>query len=127
MDILRILVAIFIGSGIGGCLRYLVGRWMANIHFFNLPWGTLVVNIAGCLLLGIFSAVAERWGWLNDQARLMLTVGLCGGLTTFSTFINENFQLLKGDYMLTMLLYMGISVLVGLFMIYLGYALVKLL
>ena len=62
---------------------------------------------------------------MNVNLRLFLTVGLCGGFTTFSTFINESFQMIKDANFFYLSIYVGMSLLVGLFMVYLGYSLIK--
>ena len=62
---------------------------------------------------------------MNPNLRMCLTVGFCGGLTTFSTFMNENFQLIKDDNFFYLSLYVGLSLFVGFIMLYLGYSLVK--
>ena len=79
---------IFIGGGVGSVLRYLaqisINERMSGIGF-PFSWGTFIVNIAGSLLIGLFYSISERWN-LSMEMRLLLTTGLCGGFTTFSTF-----------------------------------------
>ena len=109
------------GSFVGGALRYLVGKFI-NTGF---PWGTMLVNIAGCLLIGIFYSLVERGNIASPEIRLLLTVGFCGGFTTFSAFINENFMMLKAGEFIPFALYTAGSILLGLLATWFGYWLLK--
>ena len=79
----------------------------------GFPWGTFAVNVIGCFIIGGLSALAERDGFLPENVRLLLTVGLCGGFTTFSTFANESFGLLRSGHWLIFSLYILLSLVVG--------------
>lgn len=107
---------IFIGGGIGSVLRYL-GQTAINERTSSVGcpffWGTFCVNIIGCLLIGLFYSLSERWQ-LSMEIRLFLTVGLCGGFTTFSTFSNDGLNLLKGEFYGTFILYTLLSIGIGL-------------
>ncbi len=91
---LKILLFIGCGSFIGGVLRYSLSRAIQAWAQSPLPWGTLLVNILGCTLLGALSALLTERVTLSEAWRLGLTVGLCGGFTTFSTFSHELLMLL---------------------------------
>lgn len=78
-----------LGGFAGTCVRFLCNRLVANIEGLPLWVSTLGVNIAGCFLIGLFSGMAARQNIISPEVSLMLTVGFCGGLTTFSTFTNE--------------------------------------
>src|SRR5262245_22590227 len=83
-----------LGGGVGSMLRYLCQKWL-NYNEHNFPWGTFVVNIVGCLIIGVvYAASAKGTGW-SPQARLLLTAGFCGGFTTFSSFSAENLNFLR--------------------------------
>ena len=103
---------IFIGGGVGSVLRYLaqisINERMSGIGF-PFSWGTFIVNIAGSLLIGLFYSISERWN-LSMEMRLLLTTGLCGGFTTFSTFSNDGLSLLRGEFYGTFLLYALLSI-----------------
>lgn len=113
---------IFIGGGIGSVLRYLgqlaVNERMSNMAF-PFSWGTFSVNMIGCLFIGLFYSLSERWH-LSLEVRLFLTVGICGGFTTFSTFSNDGLTLLKGEFYWTFLLYALLSIGLGLLAVMLG-------
>lgn len=76
------------------------------------PWPTFMVNVIGCLLIGFFYQYSERWG-LTAEGRLMLTTGLCGGFTTFSTFSYESMNLLRNGHISTFFIYLILSLVLG--------------
>lgn len=118
----------FIGSGsfIGGIARYLTSRAVQNSIASSFPYGTLVVNLLGCLLIGLIFGISERTNLINDEWRIFLTIGFCGGFTTFSTFANENMILLRDGNFYYFSLYTGLSVFLGLIAVFFGNALTKL-
>lgn len=122
---LKTLLLIGMGSFTGGVLRYLISRYVQNFLTPSFPLGTLLVNVLGCFAIGLFYGLFERGNLMNPNLRMFLTVGFCGGFTTFSTFMNENFQLIKDDNFFYLSLYVGLSLFVGFIMLYLGYSLVK--
>ena len=117
---LKSIIFVALGSGIGGVLRFGISHLFAHTPPTSFPWGTFTCNLAGCLLLGFFYALAEKYQWLNADVRLMLTVGLCGGFTTFSTFINENYLLGK-DHLLMLAIYTLASLVLGMVALVAGY------
>lgn len=102
-----------IGSFFGGGFRYLLSSFVGTHMGTGFPWGTFAVNVIGCFIIGGLSALAERDGFLPENVRLLLTVGLCGGFTTFSTFANESFGLLRSGHWLIFSLYILLSLVVG--------------
>ena len=93
------LICIFLGGGTGSVLRYAVQMMLhERIVPYSFPWATFAVNIAGSFLIGMFYALSARFN-LPADIRLLLTTGLCGGFTTFSTFALETSTLLRsGSY-----------------------------
>lgn len=122
---LKILLAIGSGSFLGGIARYLLSRGIQNLMISSFPFGTFWVNIAGSFLIGLFFGFSERGNLSNPELRLFLTVGFCGGFTTFSTFSNENLALLRDGSFLYFSLYAGLSVFIGLLATFGGIALTK--
>lgn len=124
------LLAVFLGSGLGGVCRYLLSKIIQTHCAAGLfPWGTFVVNVAGCFLIGLFYGISDNSGisgMLSPQLRLMLTVGFCGGFTTFSTFVNENYLLFQSSNFLLVCGYVAASIIVGFLLLYTGYAAVQL-
>ena len=86
---------IALGSAIGGMLLYLLGGWIQRAAGHGFPLGTLVINVSGSLALGLLLRWASHPPTLNPDLRAFLTVGLCGGFTTFSTFSAESITLMQ--------------------------------
>ena len=83
-----------IGGFIGSTLRYAVGGLVQNwSHSIYFPYGTLVVNLIGCLAIGFFSQLAETRGVFTAELRTLIFIGVLGGFTTFSAFGNETINL----------------------------------
>ncbi len=123
---IKILLMIGTGSFLGGVSRFLASRYIQNSVISTFPLGTFMVNIIGCFFIGFIYGLSERGNELNDNLRLFLTVGFCGGFTTFSTFSSENMLLLKDGNFFYFALYTSLSVFVGLMATYLGSVTTKL-
>lgn len=124
---LRTLLLIGLGSGIGGVLRYLSQQFIQRHFPSSFPFGTLWVNISACFLIGIIYALAERGNLLSPQTRLFLAAGICGGYSTFSSFAYENISLMQSSAFFYMFLYTAASIVVGFAATYLGILFVKLI
>lgn len=70
-------------------------RWVQGSTSSSFPYGTLAVNLLGCLTIGMLYGLFDRHGWMGPELRAFLVVGFCGGFTTFSTFALENFAMLR--------------------------------
>lgn len=116
-----------IGGGIGSILRYLCQKWTNEYYQHNFPLATFLVNVSGCLLIGILYALGEKGNVLSSQTRLLLVTGFCGGFTTFSTFAFENMNLLRTGDNFYFLLYAIGSIVFGIGAVYLGSFIIKLL
>lgn len=123
---IRLILIIGTGSFLGGVARFLLARYIQNYAISSFPFGTFIVNVLGCFLIGIFYGLADKGNLLSTAMRLFLTVGFCGGFTTFSTFANENVALLRDRDILYFSLYAGLSVICGILAVYLGNLLIKL-
>lgn len=121
----KTLIAIFIGGGTGSVLRYAIQQILnERITAASFPWGTFTVNLCGSFLIGLFYALSARLG-LSAEMRLLLTTGLCGGFTTFSTFSNDALLLLKQNHAGLFILYAFTSVVLGIAAVWLGTITVK--
>ena len=116
---IRNMFFVALGGAIGSVARYLVSKMVNESFSSSFPLATMLVNIAGCVLIGIFLSLSERFS-LGEGSRLLLTVGLCGGFTTFSTFMNENLLLLRVGSIGQLALYAGGSVALGLLGVFAG-------
>lgn len=114
-----------LGGGAGSILRYLCQKWINEAYQHNFPLATFLVNIFGCLLIGVFFALGEKGNILSPQTRLLLVTGFCGGFTTFSTFAFENMNLLRTGDNFYFLLYAVASVVLGIAAVYLGSFIIK--
>lgn len=94
------LLFVGIGGFIGCCLRYLISSYSpTKIFDIQLPYGTLIVNVLGGILIGFIMDFSIKSGTISPNLKLFLTTGLMGGLTTFSTFSYESITLLyEGNY-----------------------------
>lgn len=114
-----------LGSGIGGASRYMLSKFIQENSTSGFPLGTLIVNITGCFMLGIIYALIEKGCEMGDGMKLFLTVGLCGGFTTFSTFMNDNLLMLNDSKLLWSIIYLIASVAGGFLLLYAGYRLIN--
>ncbi|MDP9046522.1 MAG: fluoride efflux transporter CrcB [Bacteroidota bacterium] len=119
---MKIWILIFVGGGIGSLCRYLVSRWINGAVMSAFPYGTFLVNITGCFLIGffVFYFTDGRFGEVSLPWRLFLVTGLCGGYTTFSAFSYENVQLFESNQIFTFLAYTFGSIILGLLATYSG-------
>ena len=123
---MKIILAIGIGSCIGGVCRYLLSQFIQNKFLSTFPFGTLGVNIIGCFLIGIVFGLSER-GNFTIVWRLFLATGLLGGFTTFSSFSNETVSLLRDGQLWHAFTYIAGSVVICLLATFTGISLVKFL
>jgi len=109
------------GSALGGVSRYLLGGMVQRVFDTTFPVGTLVVNLTGSFLLGLFLHYALETPTRTPEARAFLTIGFCGGYTTFSTFSHETVALLENGEWTRAGLYVALSVFLALAATILGF------
>jgi CrcB protein len=114
-----ILLYIAVGGAVGAVARYGVAGWVQDRAGFAFPWGTLVVNVLGSLLIGFALRYLEAVRW-TPELRALVTIGLLGAFTTFSTFSYETVGLLEDGEWLRAGLYAAGSVVLGLVAVYVG-------
>jgi fluoride exporter len=109
------------GSAIGGVGRYLLGGMVQRWAGTTFPVGTLLINITGSFLIGAIIRVAVDSAWISPEVRAFLTIGICGGYTTFSTFSYETAVLIEDGEWGRATLYIGASVLLSLLATFAGF------
>ncbi|WP_329496904.1 fluoride efflux transporter CrcB [Kitasatospora herbaricolor] len=107
------------GAVAGAPLRYLTDRAVQARHDSVFPWGTFVVNVAGCLVLGLLTGAVTA-GAASSRLQLLVGTGLCGALTTYSTFSYETLRLAEGGVRLYALANVAGSIAAGLAAVYAG-------
>jgi len=123
----RSLLVVGFGGFLGTIFRFLISRYFQVNVTTVFPWGTFIVNILGCLLIGIIYGISEKSGILSSDVRLFLTVGICGGFTTFSTLSNDAFMLLRQEEWFLFAFYTSLSLFFGLLAVYIGRLTINLL
>lgn len=116
-----------LGGFIGTALRFLISRYIQFSYDSVFPWGTFIVNIAGSLLIGVFFGFSEKGNIMSPEWRIFLTIGICGGFTTFSSLSNDAFILLQNKEWLRFAIYPTLSFFFGLSAVFVGRALIKLI
>ena len=105
----RTIILVGIGGMLGSVFRFLVSAALTSRFPSAFPYGTFVVNVAGCFLVGVVYGFAQRCEWLTPEWRVFLAVGICGGFTTFSSFAFESVQLLQDKDYLSFAAYAALS------------------
>jgi CrcB protein len=116
---------IIAGAVVGAPLRYFVGTRFA-VAPGEFPWWTFVVNVTGCLAIGLVLGLSEERDWLSREARLLLVTGLLGSYTTFSAFGWETYDLMRSDEVVRAALYAAGSVVLGVIATFAGVVIARL-
>jgi len=117
---LKTILYIAIGGALGSVLRYLtsmlVNKYWAN-HF---PMATFITNVLGCFLIGLIIGILEKNNLATSNLKWFLVTGFCGGYTTFSAFGMENVTLFQNNNTFLAFTYIGFSIIIGIFAVWLG-------
>ncbi len=114
-----------LGGFAGTCLRYLTGRLCHLWDVGGFPLGTFVVNVVGSFIIGALLGLAERNSFITPTMNVLLVTGFCGGFTTFSSFADDIFLMLQQRHWALFALYTGLSLILGIAMVWAGRAIVK--
>lgn len=118
------IVLVGVGSFIGGVLRFGLSRWIYKV--LDKPWfpyGTLAVNVSGCLVIGVLAGLAEARSSFDAELRLFVFVGILGGFTTFSAFALETLYLARETTGVAALTNIALQMILGLLSVWLGHLL----
>ena len=118
-----LILLVGIGGFFGAVMRYLVSGWVQDI-FSNpsFPYGTLTVNVTGCLLIGLLAGLSENRNLLGTETRALVLIGVLGGFTTFSAFSYESLELLRAGESMAAFSNVGLQVCLGLAAVWVGYS-----
>jgi fluoride exporter len=109
------------GGALGSMLRYAVQGWFRETFGARFPWGTFVVNISGCLLIGLLAGLFAGPRLVREEYRIGLMIGMLGGYTTFSSFGLETFNLVNDGEFRLALVNMVLSCVIGFAAVWVGY------
>lgn len=122
---MKSLILVGLGGAVGSVLRHLSSTVVNRFSNTTFPLGTFVVNIIGCLIIGMLVSAAGKYQLINNDIKLLLITGFCGGFTTFSTFSYENIQLLNTGNISSFALNIIASVVLGIVGVWLGLIIIK--
>jgi len=120
---LKSYILVALGGAIGSVSRFGISQIFSSKVPTSFPWATLLINLAGCLLIGLIVGLAERYQVSSRSLRCFFIVGICGGFTTFSAFSLETLRLFQASQNIQAILYILASILLGLALTILGYSL----
>ncbi|MFZ7125001.1 MAG: fluoride efflux transporter CrcB [Desulfobacterales bacterium] len=121
------LLLVMVGGGAGALCRYGVSLAALRIFGTAFPWGTLIVNMMGCFMIGVLFALTDRWTALGPSVRILLMTGFLGALTTFSTFALETLASARSGNFLGAAANLAANNIGGLLLVLSGIGLVQLL
>ncbi|WP_257670040.1 fluoride efflux transporter CrcB [Parapedobacter tibetensis] len=114
------LVMVGIGGGVGSIFRFLVSVLTSKYFQGTFPLATFIVNLSGCFFIGLLVGFFSQPPIANTNLRLLLITGFCGGYTTFSAFASENLLLMQNNQSITSIVYTVTSVSLGIFFVWVG-------
>jgi CrcB protein len=120
------IILVGLGGALGSVVRYLISVLVYSGKTQLFPWSTLLTNFMGCLLLGLLLGYFQKNDNQYQELKLLLAIGVCGGITTFSTFSAETLNLMQSGNLLAAGLYAISSFVGGVLLLYLGVVLIRL-
>lgn len=120
------IILVGLGGALGSVVRYLISVLVYSGKTQSFPWSTLLTNFMGCLFLGLLLGYFQKNDNQYQELKLLLAIGVCGGMTTFSTFSAETLNLMQSGNLLAAALYAISSFVGGVLLLYLGVVLIRL-
>ena len=113
-------------AGLGGFIGTVFRAFIMQIFKTNQSYfATFFINISGCLLIGLFAGLGFKYAGFSNNWKIFITTGVCGGFTTFSAFSMENVRLLQEDKLSTSLIYIALSIFLGIGATLVGYKIIN--
>lgn len=122
---LKAIIFVFLGGGLGSIFRFIIQSFTPKLLSTSFPIATFSINVIGSLLIGLFIGYLSKNGLDNSNWKLLLVTGFCGGFTTFSSFSQENIQLIRDGQITLAFTYCILSIIVGISATALGYSIAK--
>ncbi|MEG0887577.1 MAG: fluoride efflux transporter CrcB [Bacteroides sp.] len=113
------------GGFVGTCARYLVGKLATHLFTSPFPYGTFAVNVIGSLIIGLLFGMAEKHNLISTNMNILLITGFCGGFTTFSSFADDMYLLMQNKHWSYFSIYLGLSIILGIVLVWVGRSIVK--
>ena len=117
---------IALGGAVGSVLRYILSKIVSNCVDNPFPWGTFVVNVVGCFIMGVLLGIAVKNN-ISTELKCLLVVGFCGGFTTFSTFAADSLSLIKEHEFMSVAIYLTFSLWIGITSVWAGNKIIQIL
>ncbi|MCA4809308.1 fluoride efflux transporter CrcB [Empedobacter falsenii] len=125
MNLLKSILFVGLGGAFGSVARFLISYAIAKVSTSPFPIATFLTNSIGCFLIGILYAYSIKNNIGNTYFNFLFITGFCGGFTTFSSFSYENFNLIQQQNVMTSLVYILSSVIIGIIFTLIGFRLIK--
>ena len=121
---MKSVLIVFLGGGLGSIFRYLINLLIKNQEG-EFPINTFLVNMVGSFLIGILFGYLNENNYVNNNVMLFLVIGFCGGLTTFSSFTYDSYELISFGKIFYLIIYNFLSVIIGIALVFFGFWLSK--